>query len=757
MKKIVFIFVALFFIFNCSDSESTSNSDASGDILVLKDIVIQDTEIVDISGSDIVVDDISVIDAVDTIDYGMDILEDITDIELKDEVATDFAVSDLSDEINIDDVQSQDMGNDGDLSLDVIDDVVSDAGTGLNPPVLELLTESPSESTQVYVGGYATGDVIYIYKNKFCTDKPLMSLASTIFNRGGVNIEVAPSITTYFSAYVEDSNGNKSNCSNYLTYVHNDGRFLKVTFFDDFKGQMPDEDPECYSMPPQCIGEYLTELYECPQSEIHKGLESLNKCNWTILRQPNWMAKEYGPDRNGTNGFTPLEVSVDPNLDNGVLILSANPYKWDGTKMGINNLSSDEKNCLNQSQSNWLLHENNSPDCRNIVEYDCVWNKNTLNCPIMAGAVYSKHFKNYKKGSQTILKDRGYINRFGRWEVRAKLSSGTGSWPAHWLLPQSGSWPERGEIDILEADGIADISYQTYHTGYCDGVDNHFNNDNCYSEGGWRYHLSLQGQLRMKNGSFSNDYHTFAVEWDKSSIRFLTDNILTKTISEGDLSYGNFTDYFRYTGKARPVNIPDLDSFIILNQSVRNPYSVELNPMSFISQFHYIDYVKVYNICQTPSDFCNSGYYFDGNDGLCHPIDNSGISRAYRSPCRIKDDLIPQPQPIDTKIYYDCTVPCPFGGWFDGSNCAIFDSPSGREVFFYPENESELPNLYYVTDGSADGNCYDYVNSVKIPVGAYDGANCYLDKTLPELQGKYFRWGNPKPTSFYYQPICKFQ
>jgi beta-glucanase (GH16 family) len=44
--------------------------------------------------------------------------------------------------------------------------------------------------------------------------------------------------------------------------------------------------------------------------------------------------------------------------------------------------------------------------------------------------------------------------RYGRFEIRANLPQGQGTWPAIWMLPQKdryGSWAASGEIDILEA------------------------------------------------------------------------------------------------------------------------------------------------------------------------------------------------------------------------------------------------------------------------------------------------------------------
>mgnify|MGYP003325160168 CR=1 FL=1 len=43
--------------------------------------------------------------------------------------------------------------------------------------------------------------------------------------------------------------------------------------------------------------------------------------------------------------------------------------------------------------------------------------------------------------------------KYGRIEVRAKLPTGLGTWPAIWMMPTNsvyGVWPNSGEIDIME-------------------------------------------------------------------------------------------------------------------------------------------------------------------------------------------------------------------------------------------------------------------------------------------------------------------
>jgi len=58
---------------------------------------------------------------------------------------------------------------------------------------------------------------------------------------------------------------------------------------------------------------------------------------------------------------------------------------------------------------------------------------------------------------------------YGRIQVKAKMPSGRGVWPAIWMLPTNwlyGDWPASGEIDIMEYVGYdPEIVHGTIHTG----------------------------------------------------------------------------------------------------------------------------------------------------------------------------------------------------------------------------------------------------------------------------------------------------
>jgi beta-glucanase (GH16 family) len=54
---------------------------------------------------------------------------------------------------------------------------------------------------------------------------------------------------------------------------------------------------------------------------------------------------------------------------------------------------------------------------------------------------------------------------YGFYQIRAKLPCARGTWPAIWVLPASGKWPDAGEIDIMEMVGWdANVVHATLHT-----------------------------------------------------------------------------------------------------------------------------------------------------------------------------------------------------------------------------------------------------------------------------------------------------
>ncbi len=55
---------------------------------------------------------------------------------------------------------------------------------------------------------------------------------------------------------------------------------------------------------------------------------------------------------------------------------------------------------------------------------------------------------------------------YGKVELRAKFEDQTGAWPAFWMLPTRGRWPQGGEIDIFERLNADPFVYQTVHSAW---------------------------------------------------------------------------------------------------------------------------------------------------------------------------------------------------------------------------------------------------------------------------------------------------
>ncbi|MCF7740193.1 MAG: glycoside hydrolase family 16 protein [Candidatus Marinimicrobia bacterium] len=159
---------------------------------------------------------------------------------------------------------------------------------------------------------------------------------------------------------------------------------------------------------------------------------------------------------------------------------------------------------------------------------------------------------------------------YGRFDIRAKLPSGRGTWPAIWMLPDewtvgTGQWPGVGEIDIME------------HVGYDPGQVHASIHTEDYN-----HVKGTQKTAQIFNSSVFSDFHVYSLEWDKNSIKISMDDFLYFTYekeSDADWETWPFTQDFH----------------IILNLAIGGSWGgVEgIDNDIFPAEFK-IDYVRVY-------------------------------------------------------------------------------------------------------------------------------------------------------------------
>lgn len=89
----------------------------------------------------------------------------------------------------------------------------------------------------------------------------------------------------------------------------------------------------------------------------------------------------------------------------------------------------------------------------------------------------------------------------GRASARVRLPDTEGVWPAFWMLG-NGSWPETGEIDILEYVGESDwVGVAVHGPGYSGET-------------------PLVNKYFFEDGATAADWHIYEVEWDPETILF---------------------------------------------------------------------------------------------------------------------------------------------------------------------------------------------------------------------------------------------
>ena len=165
--------------------------------------------------------------------------------------------------------------------------------------------------------------------------------------------------------------------------------------------------------------------------------------------------------------------------------------------------------------------------------------------------------------SSRLLTQGKFDFTYGRVEVRAKLPSGGGTWPAIWMLganfPTAG-WPACGEIDIME------------HAGNRQGIVQS------------AMHTSSSSGNTVNHGSqtlsdVSTEFHVYTLEWSADEMIFFVDDVVHYIYNPTTKN----SDTWPY----------DKDQFIILNVAMRGGFGGTIDP-NFVQSSMEIDYVRVY-------------------------------------------------------------------------------------------------------------------------------------------------------------------
>ncbi|MER8070586.1 discoidin domain-containing protein [Streptomyces sp. NPDC094034] len=144
---------------------------------------------------------------------------------------------------------------------------------------------------------------------------------------------------------------------------------------------------------------------------------------------------------------------------------------------------------------------------------------------------------------------------YGKVSARLKLPVGDGYWPAFWLLGSNVddpavSWPASGETDIMENIGYGNWTSTALHgPGYsADG--------------------NIGAQQYYPGGASADQWHTYAVEWTPTTMRFFVDDRLVQETTRNKLE------------STRGQWVFDHNQYVILNFALGGAYPAGWNKVT---------------------------------------------------------------------------------------------------------------------------------------------------------------------------------
>ncbi|HQX48759.1 MAG TPA: glycoside hydrolase family 16 protein [Planctomycetaceae bacterium] len=105
-----------------------------------------------------------------------------------------------------------------------------------------------------------------------------------------------------------------------------------------------------------------------------------------------------------------------------------------------------------------------------------------------------------------------YAFQYGKVQIRARLKSAQGAWPALWMMGAEKRWPGCGEIDLMEHLNFDDKIYQTVHSKYTVNID--------------KTNTPRKGSTAPIN---RDDWNTYGCEWDADTLVFTVNGRATLT------------------------------------------------------------------------------------------------------------------------------------------------------------------------------------------------------------------------------------
>jgi beta-glucanase (GH16 family) len=190
-----------------------------------------------------------------------------------------------------------------------------------------------------------------------------------------------------------------------------------------------------------------------------------------------------------------------------------------------------------------------------------------------------KNHNGYPYTSASLQTSGKHAFMFGRFEIRARIPTSNGCWPAIWTVGNKFDWPVGGEIDIMEFYDHSILANAAW-------------SDNKQWTAVWdSKKMPITNWIEV-DPQWTDKYHVWRMDWDYDAINLYLDGELLNTINLNETFnkgwQGNFDNPFRPQGS-------DFGQFFILNLALGGNNGGTIDDSAFPVEYK-IDFIRAYQI-----------------------------------------------------------------------------------------------------------------------------------------------------------------
>ena len=250
------------------------------------------------------------------------------------------------------------------------------------------------------------------------------------------------------------------------------------------------------------------------------------------------------------------------NVPDGYKLVWSDEFNTDGTPDPKN--WNYEKGFVRNNELQWYQSNNATVKAGVLVIEGR--REQVANTNYVAGSADWRTNRQYAQYTSTSMTTSGLQTwQYGRFEMRARIPTSAGMWPAWWTLGVSGEWPSNGEIDIME-----------YYKG------NVLANVACGTATQWSAKWdSAYKAVSSLGANWSSNFHIWRMDWDDQNINLYLDDVLMNGVPLSTMLNSDGTSPFKQK------------DYMLLNLAIGGVNGGDPAATTFPVRYE-VDYVRVF-------------------------------------------------------------------------------------------------------------------------------------------------------------------